>query len=109
MIFQNEVTRLLKDILNRFCDTHGGGDREIEVVPNRFGGYTVTLAWDGISNMGWDARMRFVAQCLIDEIGPDVFQTVQRLRDLTLQEKIEKDAIAVAAPSELPWMISSKY
>ncbi len=92
------------DVLNQYCDQHGGGMRQIETTTGRYGGFYVSLYWSGFDAMGFGARHNTVSKHLIDTIGPGVFTIVRKLHLRTLDEKIEEEAIAGAIPADPPWL-----
>ena len=88
----------IQNIFETFCDQNGGGKREINIAPGRFGGFTATLVWDGFESMGLGDRHSKVFKLLIPEMGADVFQIVRSIHLITFAEKYEEEAIETAIP-----------
>jgi|ERR1043165_4850091 hypothetical protein len=95
---------LIRDILNRFCDQHGGGLRETQIGPGRYGGFYITLVWDGFATMQVMERQSALLTALASEIGPSVYQVVRNLHLVTYSERAEEEAIAAALPSDPSWL-----
>ena len=88
----------IREAVNEFCEQHGGGPREIEITRGRFGGYYVTLIWDGFISMGLGDRFEGISQALIKHLGASTFHVVSRYRVYTFAEKIEAEAFAETVP-----------
>ena len=101
-----QIETKIREILVRFCNDNGGGPCEPILTPGRFGGFNVTLVWDGFQKIGLGSRQDGVIDLLVKGIGADVFQTVRTLHLRTFAEKIEEDALEAAIPQELPWLAS---
>lgn len=98
-----EIETKIRKIFDAFCDQNGGGERDIEILPGQFGGYSVTLAWDGFDRLGLGGRHKGVFDLLVRDMGPKVFHIVRTIHLVTFAEKLEEEATADAGPSDRPW------
>jgi len=101
-----QIESKIRDIADQFCNKNGGGPREIIITRGRFGGFDLTVVWDGFDTMGRGKRQDGLIDLLIKGIGANVFQIVRTLHLATFAEKMEEDAVATAIPSDPPWLRS---
>ena len=94
----------IRAVLNQYCDQHGGGGREIEITPGRFGGYYVSLVWDGFVHQGLGDRLYALGKCLIEGLGDGVFLVVRKFNPVTFSERAEQHALAGANAREPDWI-----
>ncbi|HLX60058.1 MAG TPA: hypothetical protein VKX17_02130 [Planctomycetota bacterium] len=93
----------ISEALNQFCEQNGRGPRDLEIVPGQFGGYYVTLVWDGFRSMGLAERISVLAEFLTKVLGP-VMSQVRSLDAVTFNERTEQEAVEAAIPSDPPWL-----
>ena len=97
----------IRNLLNQYCDSHGGGDRNIEIVPGPYGGYSVIFVWEGFEKIEISERLHPILELLWQEFGPNVFADIVRsIRTRTFNERAEEEAIEAAIPPDLPWLAS---
>lgn len=104
---ENERNRL-RDVLEQYCDENGGGAREIEVHYGRYGGYKLTMVWDGFENKSSFETMRSVMAYVKDAMNYPNYSLVHGLHAVSFRQKALEDQQFESTPAQYdpPWTFS---